>query len=137
MARADGRETADRHRLSRPLSWIFVGLWAAAIFTVSSIPGTDLPGGYSWQGHLIEYAVLGSLLFLALRHDHPPLRAALLAVAIASAYGVTDEIHQSFVPNRMPDPLDWLTDTAGASVAIGAWLYFSGYRVHTKRSSRQ
>lgn len=43
---------------------------------------------------------------------------ALAAVAIASLYGVTDEFHQSFVPDRACDPVDWLVDTAGA--ALGA-----------------
>lgn len=43
---------------------------------------------------------------------------ALAAVVLASLYGVTDEFHQSFVPGRMPDPADWLTDTCGA--ALGA-----------------
>lgn len=133
MATQDKPEDRSKLSVSKRVSWMLVALWAAAIFAVSSIPGTALPGGYSWQGHLVEYAVLGSLLFLALRHDHPPLRAAFLAVAIASAYGVSDEIHQAFVPRRMPDALDWLTDTAGASVAVGTWLFASGYRVRTKR----
>ena len=44
----------------------------------------------------------------------------LLAIVVASAYGVTDEFHQLFVPGRACDPVDWMVDTAGA--ALGALL---------------
>lgn len=46
--------------------------------------------------------------------------AVVLAVACASLYGVTDELHQYFVPGRACDPADWLVDTCGA--ALGAML---------------
>jgi VanZ family protein len=49
-----------------------------------------------------------------------PRRAFLLAVVIGSLYGGTDEFHQSFVPGRTADPLDWVADTLG--VALGASL---------------
>lgn len=45
---------------------------------------------------------------------HSVWKLICLAVAIASLYGITDEIHQIFVPGRFCDPLDWMTDTAGA-----------------------
>ncbi|MCQ5071798.1 VanZ family protein [Adlercreutzia sp. DFI.6.23] len=32
---------------------------------------------------------------------------------------MTDEFHQSFVPGRMCDPADWLTDTRGAALGAG------------------
>ena len=43
-------------------------------------------------------------------------KLALVAVALASLYAVTDEFHQSFVPGRMCDPADWLTDTLGGCI---------------------
>jgi VanZ family protein len=46
----------------------------------------------------------------------------LLAVVLASAYGVTDELHQAFVPGRVPDPADWLVDTAGAYAGAATGL---------------
>ena len=39
---------------------------------------------------------------------------------VASLYGMTDEFHQYFVPDRACDPLDWLIDTCGAT--LGAFL---------------
>ena len=40
----------------------------------------------------------------------------------ASLYGISDEIHQIFVPGRTADPIDWLVDTCGA--ALGAFIAY-------------
>ena len=48
----------------------------------------------------------------------------MMAVLIAVAYGVTDEWHQSFVPNRHADPRDLAADAIGACAAaasVKAW----------------
>ena len=45
--------------------------------------------------------------------------AALVAWAIATAYGATDELHQWFVPGRSSEVADWLADTLGAATAVG------------------
>lgn len=109
--------------LSRIAQWSAVALWAAAIFALSATPGSALPGGYSVQAHFIEYFVLAALLYLALSVDRNRRVALAVAIVLASAYGVTDEFHQSFVPMRMPDPIDWLIDTAGAvaGALFAAW----------------
>ena len=47
---------------------------------------------------------------------------ACLAVVIATVYGVTDEIHQRFVPPRQTDAWDVAADATGASLAaLGAY----------------
>lgn len=81
---------------------------------MSALPGSQVPGRFGSLAHFGEYAIFSALLYLALRVDNDRTRAAVLAVVIASAYAVTDEFHQSFVPMRTPDPADWLVDTAGA-----------------------
>jgi VanZ family protein len=71
--------------------------------------------------HGLAYAALGALLVPGLRvAGCSPRRAFLLAVVIGSLYGGTDEFHQSFVPGRTADVLDWVADTLG--VALGASL---------------
>jgi VanZ family protein len=47
------------------------------------------------------------------------LRAAVIAVALATGYGATDEFHQSFVPGRGPAFSDVLIDLVGASLGVG------------------
>jgi len=109
------------HIASRMLLWMPPLLWAGVIFWLSSIPGTDLPPtGFSSLAHVVVYLILSALIFIALRPGVDRASAICLAILLASAYGVTDEIHQSFVPNRTPDIADWGFDTIGA--AIGAWL---------------
>lgn len=113
--------TEERHvpvERAKLLPWVPALLWMGAIFGASTIPGSAIPGGYSTYGHLGEYAILGVLLFLAARRTPPWTRAALLSLVIASAYGVTDELHQFLTPGRTPDPADWAADTVGAAVGI-------------------
>ena len=114
--------------MARALWWSVVCAWAALIFAVSALPGRNIPSGYSRQGHFVEYAVLAVLLFGALRLECPNLRAAVLAVALASAYGVTDEIHQMFVPSRFPDVWDWAVDTLGAACGAACALAMTSSR---------
>src|SRR5918992_6097812 len=102
-------------------AWIPVAAWAAVIFTVSSIPSLDSGLG-TWDtllrklAHVGEYAILGALLYRAIRREPT-------AIALGSLYAVTDELHQSFVAGRNGSPVDWLIDTAGvvAGVVLVSW----------------
>lgn len=106
--------TWDKHRIT---ARILLVAMAAAIFVLSGVRGSDLPPGpYATPGHFMSYFILGALAFASI--DAPLRRRALWAVAAASAYGVTDELHQLFVPGRCSDPMDWLVDTAGATAAV-------------------
>jgi VanZ family protein len=99
-------------------------LYAGLIFALSAQvdPLSFLPPEVLLQDkllHLLEYAALGALLVPGLRlAGFSPGGALLLAVALASLYGATDEFHQSFVPGRTADLFDWVADTLGA--ALGA-----------------
>lgn len=110
--------TVHHKRYSRGVRWLAVLAWMAVIFVLSSVRDPQVPGGLTTPGHAVLYAVLGGLLVLALRPGRSRMTALAAAVLIASAYGVSDELHQAFVPTRMPDVLDWAWDTVGA--AIGA-----------------
>jgi hypothetical protein len=113
----------------RALLWGPPLVWMAVIFTASSISDVpELPGGISApMGHFGEYAVLSLLLVRALaggRWAGVTWRTAAAAVLVSTAYGLTDEWHQSFVPGRQPDLADVMMDAAGASVAAGAaWAW--------------
>jgi VanZ family protein len=52
----------------------------------------------------------------------------VLAVAIVSLYGVSDEVHQAFVPGRNADVFDWVADTTGALVAAGVIHLYTSRR---------
>ncbi|TMJ97945.1 MAG: VanZ family protein [Actinobacteria bacterium] len=96
--------------------WLPVVLWAGLIFALSAIPNLSSGLGV-WDlvlrkcAHLTEYAILGGLLFRALRREP----AALL---LGSAYAVTDELHQAFVGGRHASPIDWLIDAFGVAAGV-------------------
>lgn len=66
--------------------------------------------------HFSEFAALGFFLCLhlsAICRRIPIPRYPMWAFAIGSLYGVTDEIHQLFVPGRSGEWRDMLIDSAG------------------------
>jgi VanZ family protein len=104
-------------------AWLPVAAYMALIFYLSSLPHPDeqLPKVlFETLGdkllHAIEYAVLAALSYRAFRRaagPHAARYAVVYAAAAASFYGVSDEVHQAFVPFRTATWLDWLADTAG------------------------
>jgi len=116
----------------------------AAIFAFSALPGEQAEavlgglGGTTerapieslpavvidWYkvGHVIGYALLGAAAARALALSG---RAGFWpALLICTAYAVTDEIHQGFVPHRHAWAVDVLIDAAAAAAAIGLYLFF-------------
>jgi VanZ family protein len=101
----------------------------ALIFGASSIAHPpEVPGaGSDKLVHMLMYAGLSALLVRAWAGGlgRPvALRVAVLAVLLSTAYGVTDEIHQHFVPPRQMDALDLVADGIGATLA--ATLLYAG-----------
>jgi VanZ family protein len=92
-------------------SWLPVLVWAAVIFTLSSIPSLSTGLGV-WDtilrkaAHLTEYAILGVLLLRAVGRELPALAAGV-------AYAASDELHQYFVRGRHASPVDVAIDALG------------------------
>jgi VanZ family protein len=96
--------------------WAPVVVWAAVIFAFSSIPSLATGLG-TWDlilrkvAHVVEFGVLGALLFRALGREPG-------AVALGAAYAATDEVHQAFVRGREGSPVDWLIDVGGVVAGV-------------------
>lgn len=116
----------------------FLLLWGpvlaimALIFFASSLsdPGAP-PGGLSDKAaHFVAYAALGASLIRALARGRSaamtPGRIGL-AAALGAVYGLSDELHQRFVPDRSPELLDLAADAAGA--LAGALLLAAAARL--------
>jgi len=112
--------------------------YAGLIFYLSaqSHPDEDLPSLFGSINdkvlHAIEYAGLGGLCYRAFYQgagESMAARALFFAILAASLYGVTDEIHQLYVPFRDSSWQDWLADLIGS--ALGAvtvrWLAATGW----------
>jgi len=80
--------------------------------------------------HGVVFLALGLLVQNALTQSGARgMRAPALALAICVAYGVTDEIHQLFVPGRAFQVSDLAMDTAGSITGIAAgWFVYNTRR---------
>lgn len=114
--------------------WAWGPAWACMtlIFAASSVsqppPEVERLDDGVWHG--LVYALLAALMLRGLaagRWRQVSGRTALLAVALATLYGLTDEWHQSFVPGRTPEVADLIANFTGAAVACGvAWAWRIG-----------
>jgi VanZ family protein len=105
----------------------------AFIFFLSAQSQPDVVVPISFEGedalaHLALYAALGFLLWRAAHRAGGRLletRPGRWTLAIGSAYAVSDEIHQAFVPVRSPQLADVTIDSLGVALGIAlAWLAF-------------
>jgi VanZ family protein len=127
--------------MTRVKSWLPALLWAATIFALSSIPGRALPELPVWNAdklvHAAVYALLGALCWRGARASFAPgtapWRVVLIAVLLTSLYGIADEIHQMFVPNRAPDPNDVLADAVGGLLGALACVAIVARRERRER----
>ncbi|MCK6612724.1 MAG: VanZ family protein [Ignavibacteriaceae bacterium] len=106
------------------------------LLIATSIPSKSLPEiSYSDKTmHFLAYGGLSFLLTLAfmVQKKYPELRgyAVLAAITVATLYGALDEFHQSFIPGRNAEFLDWLADFAGS--ILGAYLCLGFLRLPVK-----
>lgn len=69
--------------------------------------------------HMGAYFIMGVLAWLCFRaYLSKPWLLSLCSILFCSLYGISDEWHQSFVPGRSADVLDWVADTVGATLAL-------------------
>lgn len=120
-------------------AWLWPLAIAVLIFSASGRPSVAGPRILHFDKvvHFCVYGLLGTLACRTTRGRAGPWWA-LFAV---SAYGASDEWHQSFVPGRATELGDWVADTTGAAVAILLYRRWSWYRTRletplTKRAGR-
>ncbi len=108
--------------------WSLVIAYAAFIFFMSSLPH-PLPESVQkyfsdWILHGVEYGVFGFLLIRALEGSFEKKSRSFLfaaALLLGILYGVSDEWHQYFVPNRNSSAHDVAAD--GIGVFLGALIW--------------
>jgi len=97
-------------------------LWMLVIFYFSSKNTSGVPISYDLQFyffkslHLIEYSILGFLLFFAFINFNVSLITGYL-------YAITDEIHQLFVIGRSGKFTDTLFDLTGILIGLSIYKY--------------
>jgi VanZ family protein len=77
--------------------------------------------------HVVEYAVLASLLYRALVNGFfvgRKMRSAAVALLICVTFAATDEYHQSFIPSRTASVRDAGIDCCGAVLGLSICFLF-------------
>lgn len=110
-------EVGNSNRWLRLTSWSLSLLYMVAIFALSALPDLSLP--YTFEGgdfflHMVEYSILGFLLSWALVNSGVVRKLVLYGFLVGLLYGMTDELHQYFVPGRTASLLDLTADGLGS-----------------------
>ncbi|GKU78460.1 VanZ family protein [Paenibacillus sp. L3-i20] len=105
-------------------------LWMAVIFILSSRTGDELGSvlplfqkwfpwmtDFNW-GHFVSYFILAATLDFGFGARSERLFMKIVIIVLCGLYGVTDEIHQSFVGGRMMDMTDVRNDLIGATIWV-------------------
>ena len=122
--------------LSQNRYWAFGALllWMGVIFSFSTLVGKETAGPPPlWYfierkgAHVVEYAILTILAFhyfqLVFKQERFQ-KVLFLASVLALTYGVTDELHQFFVPFRGARFTDVAIDSGGILIAsLGVLLF--------------
>lgn len=100
-------------------------IYSMAIFILSALPQPEFIdlGFQYWDKilHLKAYFVYGVFTItaiVALKPELLKMKIMVLAVIIGFLFGLSDEIHQYFVPGRDADVWDLAADTAGILISL-------------------
>ncbi len=124
--RAGDSQRVEFRLSSRVRGWLWPLAIVVLIFSASAKSTVAGPKIANFD-KVTHFSVYGLLATLVCRQTRGWRGAAWAFVAV-SAFGATDEIHQSFVPGRFAEVEDWVADTAGAAVAVVAYRGWAWYR---------
>jgi len=122
--------------------WLPLILYCLALFAQSSFPSPDsLP---QWSGsdkllHVSAYAVMAILFHRAYRTSKPEkgLRhVAWISILFTSCYGISDEVHQYFVPSRSADLWDVVADVVGSVFGVLVFQYITRIRLRRRKVTK-
>ena len=114
--------------------WFPLILYCILIFLQSSLPSfksvPELPYTDKLL-HFFAYAVLGALFFRAyktLKIKRNDIFLILLSILSSSLYGMSDELHQYFVPCRNAEYIDILADVLGSIFGVFVFYFIISTR---------
>ena len=128
-------QTRMKHLLFR---WFPLIAYCIFIYVQSSHPSPEHLPSFRFMDkmlHVAAYAVLAILFLrayqtLPIRHNIRMI--AFLSILSASLYGISDEIHQYFVPFREADIFDGIADTVGAITGVLVYQMWLGRKQATE-----
>ena len=109
--------------------WLPIFVYCTLIYIQSSYPSPEEVPQLPYIDkvlHFAAYALLSALFLRALKmlpiKDNIRL-ITILGITLSSLYGISDEIHQHYVPFRDADIMDALADILGS--IFGVYIYLS------------
>jgi len=120
--------------------WLPLIAYCVLIYLQSSYPSPDGLPSFEFSDKLMHfgaYAVMGVLFYRA--YQTLPFKTLIQYIVLASMisaslYGVSDEIHQSFVPYRDGSFGDVIADVLGA--VCGVYVYHLKLQVGMRKSEK-
>ena len=111
--------------------WFPLIIYCILIFLQSSFPSIESVPELPYTDkllHFFAYAVLGALFLRAYKTLRVRNRLNLLimfSILSSSLYGISDELHQYFVPCRSAEWMDILADILGSVFGVFIYRYIS------------
>ena len=101
---------------NRGISWVITIVMAIIIFYVSSLTLTGSTDGTSYISyiyHFTAFSYLSLFLLISITKGKPIKNLIILGIILAIIYGISDEIHQYFIPGRQSALKDILVNSIG------------------------
>ena len=110
--------------------WLPLLVYSVLIFYLSSLPLNGLKEKESKEtfgipddvfNHLLEYGFLAILSYRAFSNSKINIlnkKAFLIAILFTISYGIIDEIHQLFVPTRLFEIKDIISNSIGTFIIL-------------------
>jgi len=116
-------------------------LYWIILFIGTSLPANSISNVFEISDkikHFAAYLILAFLLSLNLHFQGKWNKIAanylILTFIICTTYGVLDELHQIFIPNRFAEFYDWLADLLGSIIGVFFGYVFIRLIKNTKSS---
>jgi VanZ family protein len=107
--------------------WLPLIIYCLAIYIQSDYPSPERIPSWTFADKILHFGAYGLLGILFIRaYETLPLRInktlrVLISIGSAILYGISDEIHQYFVPFREADIMDVVANTMGS--ICGVYFY--------------
>ena len=116
------------------ICWLPLIIYCLSIYIQSDYPSPEKIPTFRFSDKILHfgaYGLLGILFFRA--YETLPLKAnrtllILLSSGSATLYGVSDEIHQYFVPFREADIVDVVANTMGSICGVYFYHLWKGQK---------
>lgn len=129
--------------IKKILKWLPAAFIAACSFYFSSKSHLEYMPSFWSADKVVHFFCYGGFAFwIAFACNIKNIKQIWLPVLIIALWGITDEIHQSFIPYRSASVFDWFFDTLGA--VLGSIIYvliglrvFSFIQTHLPKLKKQ